>query len=195
MERDFDELKAVFAQKRSSVPLWQHTSEKAIPVLSALKTGYVRTCVVFVLTAVAIVVVDKLSPPTVTTSAEGFRILLGCALYYALSNVYLLYRLGRIKPTLPVLQAIEQLERHKKLTIRMLTYGELFYTVVLSAGVYLYVQALMPLLEKEHPLVIPCVLSAYILWAACYTLLIRRRHLRKELRVLETYMQTLKSER
>ena len=195
MERDFDELKTVFAQKRSPASLWQIKPEKAIPVLSALKTGYARTIFVFVMTAVAIVLADKLSSATVTTSAEGFRILLGCALYYALSKAYLLYRLGRVKPTLPVFQAIEQLERYKKLTTRMLTYGELPYAIVLSTGVYLYAQALMPLFEKENPLAIPCVLGVYILWAAFYTLVIRRRHLRNELCVLETYIQTLRSER
>lgn len=193
METDFDELKIVFAQKQSPAH-WQKKTDNATPVLSGLKTGYAKTIFVFMLTAIAIVLVDRLNAQSISTSVNGFRILLVCALYYALSKAYLLYRLDRIKPTLPVLQAIQELERYKKLNTVALTYGELLYAIVLSIGVYLYIQALAPLLEKENPYVLNLVLGAYILWVAIHTLVIKRRHLKKELFVLETYIQTLRSE-
>lgn len=195
MERDFDELKMAFSQKRTSVLHLSGKNEKGIPVLAALKTGYAKTILMFVMTALVIVLVDQLSSASIRTSAAGFRILLGCALYYALTKVYLLYRLGRVKPTLPVLQAIEQLERYQKLNTVMLSYGELLYAIVLSIGVYLYIKPLMPFFEKENPGIIPLVLGAYILWTVIYTLVIKRKQLRKELRIVEAYIQTLKHDR
>lgn len=193
METDFDELKIVFAQKQSSAR-WQKKTDKATPVLSGLKTGYTKTIFIFLLTAIAIVLIDRLNSQSISTSVNGFRILLGCALYYALSKLYLIYRLERIKPTLPVLRAIQELERYKKLNTAVLTYGELLYAIVLSIGVCLYVQALAPLLEKENPYVLNLVLGAYILWVAIHTLVIKRKQLQKQLSVLETYINTLQTE-
>ena len=194
MERDFEELKILFAQKHSSAPHRHIETVKKIPVLTFLKTGHTQTMIVFFITAFAIVFIDKLSSEKIRTSSSGFWILLACALYSALSKAYLLFRLNQVKPTQPVLKTITLLEQHRKLNMAMLTYGELLYTLVLSAGVYLYLQPVVPLLQKEHPYVIELALGAYILWAFIHTVFFKRKNLKTELEILEVHIQTLRSE-
>lgn len=194
MERDFEELKMMFAQKRSSVPNRQVTPVKEIQVLAFLKTGHIQTMIVFFVTAFAIVFIDKLSSEKIKTSSFGFWLLLCCALYYAFSKAYLLHRLNRVKPTQPVFQTIALLEQYKKLNVLVQTYGELLYAIVLSAGVYLYIQPIVPFLQKEHPYVMESVLGVYILWVCVYSLFFKRKKLKTELQILDTYIQTLKSE-
>ena len=109
MEKDFEELKALFQQKKASTTLSQKVVDrKAKDHIALLKGNHFKTIITFVITAVAIVYIDRVNAQRLETSTSGFWILMGCSLYYALSKIYLLYRLNKIKPTNTVLQTIKQ---------------------------------------------------------------------------------------
>ena len=80
----------------------------------------------------------------------------------------------------------------------MHTYGELMYVLVLSVGVYLY---LRPVLDKflldTTGRTILCfwwIWGALIVWMLFYTFVIKRRRMRKDIIILEDYLQTLRAD-
>lgn len=198
MEKEFEELKELFQQKKASVTLSTEViDKKAKNDLSQLKKNHVKNIITLLSTAVVLVLINKINSEKMETSAWGLTILLTCAVYYAASKTYLLYRLKAIKPTNSVLQTIGQLERYKKLNTFMHTYAEVLYVLVLSVGVYLY---LRPVLDKflldTTGRTILCfwwIWSALIVWMLFHTFVIKRRRMRKDIVVLENYLQTLKS--
>lgn len=199
MEKDFEELKTLFQQKKASVTLSQKvTGLKAKDEISLLKRNHLKTIITFIITTIALVFIDKLNSEKLETSAYGFWILMGCSLYYALSKTYLFYRLTKIKPTQTVLQTIKQSESYKKLNIWMHTYGEVLYVLVLGLGVYLYLRPVLDkfLLDKTGR----TILCFWWVWGTCivgmifYAFFIKRRRMKKDVAILEKYMQSIKSE-
>lgn len=199
MEKEFEELKELFQQKKASVTLSTEViDKKARHDLSQLKKNHIKNIIMLLSTAIVLVFVNKINSEKMETSAWGLTILLTCAVYYAVSKTYLLYRLKAIKPTNSVLQTIGQLERYKKLNTFMHTYGEVMYVLVLSVGVYLY---LRPVLDKflldTTGRTILCfwwIWGALIVWMLFYTFVIKRRRMRKDIIILEDYLQTLKAD-
>lgn len=199
MEKDFEELKTLFQQKKASVTLSKKVvDQKAKDDIALLKKNHLKTIIVFIITAIAIIYIDRINAEKMVTSDYGFWILIGCSLYYALSKTYLLYRLNKVKPTQSVLQTIEQLEDYKKLNIWMHTYGEVLYVLVLGFGVYLYLRPVLDkfLLDKTGRTVL-CfwwVWGACIVWMMFYTFVVKRRRMKKDVAILEKYIQSIKSE-
>ncbi len=199
MEKDFEELKMLFQQKRASITLSQKVVDrKTKDSMALLKRDHLKTIISFVLTAIAIIYIDKVSAQKLETSAYGFWILIGCSLYYAMSKTYLLYRLNAIKSTENVLQTIKRLENYKKLNIWMHTYGEVGYAMVLASGVYLYLRPVLDkfLLDKTGKTIL-CfwwVWGACLAWMICYTFIIKRRRMKKDVEILEKYIESIKSE-
>lgn len=197
MEKDFEELKTLFQQKKASVTLSQKVvGLKAKDEISLLKRNHLQTIITFIITAIGLVFIDKINSEKLETSAYGFWILMGCSLYYTLSKTYLFYRLNKIKPTQTVLQTIKQLENYKKLNIWMHTYGEVLYVLVLGFGVYLYLRPVLDkfLLDKTGRTIL-CfwwVWGACIVWMIFYTFFIKRRRMKKDIVILEKYMQSIK---
>ncbi len=198
MEKDFEELKMLFQQKKASVTLSQKlVDRKTKDNIALLKRDHLKTIISFGLTAIAIVYIDRISAQKLETSAYGFWILIGCSLYYALSKTYLLYRLNNIKSTENVLHTIKQLERYKKLNIWMHTYGEVSYVLVLGFGVYLYLRPVLDkfLLDKTGKTIL-CfwwVWGACIAWMLFYTFVVKRKRMRKDVSILEKHIQSIKS--
>nr|WP_315152235.1 hypothetical protein [uncultured Flavobacterium sp.] len=199
MEKDFEELKTLFQQKKASVTLSKKVADqKAKDDIALLKKNHLKTIIVFIITAIAIIYIDRINAEKMVTSDYGFWILIGCSLYYALSKTYLLYRLNKVKPTQSVLQTIEQLEDYKKRNIWMHTYGEVLYVLVLGFGVYLYLRPVLDkfLLDKTGRTIL-CfwwVWGACIVWMIFYTFFIKRRRMKKDVAILEKYIQSIKSE-
>jgi hypothetical protein len=199
MEKDFEELKTLFQQKKASVTLSKKVvDQKAKDDIALLKKNHLKTIIVFIITAIAIICIDRINAEKMVTSDYGFWILIGCSLYYALSKTYLLYRLNKVKPTQSVLQTIEQLEDYKKLNIWMHTYGEVLYVLVLGFGVYLYLRPVLDkfLLDKTGRTIL-CfwwVWGACIVWMIFYTFVVKRRRMKKDVAILEKYIQSIKSE-
>lgn len=198
MEKDFEELKTLFRQRKASVTLSQKVvDQKAKNDLALLKKNHLKTIITFIITAIAIVVIDNINAQKVNTSRFGFWILIGCSLYYALSKTYLLYRLNKINPTQSVLQTITQLESYKKTNIWMHTYGEILYVLVLSFGVYFYLRPVLDrfLLDKTGHTIL-CfwwVWGACIVWMILYTFVIKRKRMKKDVAILDKYIQSIKS--
>ena len=199
MEKDFEELKTLFQQKKASVTLSRKVvDQKAKDAISLLKKNHLKTIVIFIVTAFALIFIDKVNSERMETSAYGFWILIGCSSYYASSKTYLLSRLSKVKPTQSVLQTIEQLEAYKKLNIWMHTYGEVLYVLVLGFGVYLYLRPVLDkfLLDKTGRTVL-CfwwVWGGCILWMIFYTFVIKRRAMKKDVAILEKYIESIQSE-
>ncbi|MBX2953734.1 MAG: hypothetical protein KF870_14630 [Leadbetterella sp.] len=199
MEKDFEELKALFQQKKASAVLSvQEVNQRAKSELRQLKKNHRVTIVTFLLTAVALVYIDRVSATKMETSAAGFGILMGCALYYMISKTYLLYRLSAIKPTESVRETLQRLEAYKKLNTWMHTYGEVAYVLVLGLGIYLYVRPVLDrfLLDQTGATLL-CfwwIWGACIAWLFVYTFVIKRRRMRKDIRILERYMESLRPE-
>ena len=199
MEKEFEELKELFQQKKASVTLsTEGIDKKARNDLSQLKKNHIKNIIKLLTTAIILVLINKLNSQKMETSSWGLTILLTCAIYYAVSKTYLLYRLKIIKPSNSVLQTIGQLERYKKLNTFMHTYGEVMYVLVLSVGVYLY---LRPVLDKflldttgRTVLCFWWIWGALIVWMLFYTFVIKRRRMRKDIIILEDYLQTLRAD-
>lgn len=199
MEKEFEELKELFQQKKTSVTLSTEViDKKARYDLSQLKKNHIQNIITLLSTAIALVIINKINSQKMETSAWGLTILISCAIYYALSKTYLLHRLNAIKPTNSVLDTIIQLERYKKLNSFMHTYGEVVYILVLSGGVYLY---LRPVLDKflldTTGRTILCfwwIWGALIVWMLFYTFVIKRKRMKKDIIILEGYLQSLKAD-
>ncbi|WP_281233759.1 hypothetical protein [Flavobacterium gelatinilyticum] len=199
MEKDFEELKTLFQQKKPSAAFSQKVvDQKVKDDISGLKINHLKTIITFIITPIALVYIDSLNAEKMDTSASGFWILIGCSLYYALSKTYLLYRLSKIRPIESVLETVKKLERYKKLNIWMHTYGEVLYVLILGFGVYLYLRPVLDkfLLDKTGRTIL-CfwwVWGICILWMFFYTFVIKRRRMKKDVAILEKYMQYIKSE-
>lgn len=199
MDKEFEELKELFQQKKASVTLSTEVIDKRTKHgLAQLKKNHIQNIITLFSTAIVLVLISKINSEKMEISAWGLIILLSCAVYYAMSKTYLLYRLKAIKPTHSVLHAIGQLERYKKLNTFMHTYGEVVYVLVLSAGVYLY---LRPVLDKflldTTGRTIVCfwwIWGMLIAWMLFYTFVIKRRRMKKDIIILENYLQSLKAE-
>lgn len=192
MEKDFDELKTLFQQKKASATLSQKViNQKAKDHIGVLIKNHVQTVLTFIVTTIAIIYIDTINAQKLATSAYGFWILIGCSLYYALSKIFLLHRLTKIKLTTSVLHTIKQLEAYKKLNIWMHTYGEIIYVLVLGFGVYLY---LRPVFDKFLVDKFWWIWGCYIAWTIVYTFVIKHRRMKKDVAILEKYIQSIKSE-
>ncbi|GEM_PF-2261914 len=199
MDKEFEELKALFQHRKTSVTLSATlVDRKAKGQLKGLKKNHIMNIVSFIATAFAIILVDSINAQKMETSIMGFWILIGCSLYYAISKGFLLYKLNQIKVGESVLDTIQRLEAYKKLNIWLHTYGEVIYALVLGLGVYLYLRPVLDkfLLDKTGHTVL-CfwwIWGAFLLWMVFYTFVIKRRRMRKDVHVLESYIQSLKSE-
>lgn len=200
MEKDFEELKALFQHKKASLTLSQKVVRgKAADDLLLLKKNHFITIITFLITVIALSVIDKINSQQIAVSAAGFWILICCSLYYACSKSYMLYRLNKIKPAQSVLHAVGELENYKKLNIWMHTYGEVLYVLAVCCGVYLYLRPVLDkfLLDKTGRTIF-CfwwVWSACIAWMIVYTFVIKRRRMKKETKLLEKYVKAIKSEK
>lgn len=198
MEKEFEELKTLFQQKKASATLsYKEVNDKDKVNISSLKTNHLKTIITFVLTAIAILYIDTINAKKFETSSLGFWILISCSLYYALSKIYLLNRLNAIQPTESVLNTIKKLENYKKTNIWMHTYGEVLYALVLGLGVYLYLRPVLDqfLLDTTGRTIL-CfwwVWGACMVWMLFYTFIIKRRRMKKDVAILESYIQSIKS--
>jgi len=191
MEKGFEELKVLFQQKTVSESLYVEVVDKnSKSKLAELKKNHIKTIATFLITAIAIVCIEEINSMHMETSFYGFLTLLGCALYYALSQTYLLYKLNAIKPYGSTLQTIQELQRYKKINIFMSTYCEMLYALVVLAGVYIY---LHPVLEKiENSLFyFWWILGACVMWMLFYTLSIKRTRMKKDITIIEKHIQSL----
>ncbi|RYZ49607.1 MAG: hypothetical protein EOP49_15920 [Sphingobacteriales bacterium] len=199
MEKEFEELKTLFQQKKASATLSATVVDKKVKgQLQSLKKNHLINIATFILTAVLLVFIDRINAQKIATSGYGFWILIGCSVYYATSKAYLLHRLQQIKPGNSVLQSIRQLESYKRLNIWMHTHGEVLYVLVLSLGVYLYLRPVLDkfLLDKTGHTIL-CfwwIWGACILWMLIYTFVIKRRRMKKDIRILEAYSAGLEME-
>lgn len=198
MEKEFEELKELFQHKKASTTLSAAiVDRKAKGQLWALKKNHIVNIATFIITAFAILMINHINSQKMETSDLGFWILIGCSLYYALSKAYLLHKLNQIKPGEAVLTAIQRLEAYKKLNIWFHTYGEVSYALVLGLGIYLYLRPVLDkfLLDKTGRTVL-CfwwIWGACIIWMLIYTFVIKRKRMRKDIDLLEAYIQTLLS--
>ena len=196
MEKEFEELKELFQQKKASITLSSAmVDRKAQGQLQALKKNHILNIATFIITAFVILMIDRINSQQMETSDFGFWILIICSVYYALSKAYLLYRLNHIKPDNTVLDTVQKLEDYKNLNIWMHTYGEVIYALTLGLGVYLY---LRPVLDKflldQTGRTVLCfwwIWSACILWMLIYTFVIKRKRMKKDVRILEDYIKSL----
>lgn len=200
MDKEFEELKELFQHKKASATLSAAIVDRKVKgQLQALKKNHIVNIVTFIITAFAILFIDHINAQKMETSVLGFWILIGCSLYYALSKAYLLYRLNQVKPGETVLNAIQKLEAYKKMNIWFHTYGEVIYALILGFGIYLYLRPVLDkfLLDKTGRTIL-CfwwIWGACILWMLIYTFVIKRRRMKKDVRVLENFIHSLKSEK
>lgn len=198
MDEELDNLKKLYQGKKNErLQKSAAIKKEGENQLQQLKNELLRTIVVFVLTALAILYVDYISSKKMETSSAGFWILLSCALYYAGSKVFLWYKLKIISPLQPVLEVVEQSESYKELNTFLLTYGEIIYVMILSIGVYLY---LLPVLETMQVHIQPKYLKylkfiwlAYLVWAFYNLIIIKRKKLIAESKIIERYIESLKA--
>lgn len=199
MEKEFEELKKLYQQRKASATLTQHVvDKKAKDNLAALKRNHNKTIFLFAITALAVFIIDAISSQKIQTSVTGLIVLIGCSLYYAASKMYLLRRLNAIDPTQSVWHAIRQLEQYKALNIFMYTYGEFFYTLVLGAGVYLYLRPVLDqfLLDTTGHTIL-CfwwIWGACIAWMIFYIFFLKRKRMKKDNLIIEKYINDLNND-
>ena len=198
MEEEFLDIKKLYQSKASDSLLASKVSKReAQDNLKGLKKRLFQNIATFIITAAAIIYIDFVSSAIIVTSAIGFWIMLFCAIYYAGSKVFLLYRLKRINSKQPVLKVIEQLDSYKSLNAIMLTYGELLYILLLSIGVYLYIIPIANFMSagkiQNYFVYFILVWIGYILWIILNTFYLKRKKLLKENQILKDHIQYLKS--
>lgn len=199
MEKEFEELKELFQNKKTSTSISSEVMDKkANHDLLQLKKNHLKNIFMFITTAVVLIIINKINMGRIDISYSGFAILLGCAIYYAISKIFLLNRLNAINPTNDVLQTIRQLERYNKLNKIMHTYGEIIYLLVLNAGVYIYIR---PVLDKifldisvKSTLFLILIWGSVILWMLFHTFCIKRRRMKKDIVIIESYLHSLETE-
>ncbi len=198
MDKDLESLQALYIQKKMMLPSGtQQLKKEGENHLKKLKDAHVKTVFTFVATAAAIWYVDYVSAAKLATSASGFWILVGCALYYAASRLYLIRQLNAISPAQPALKVMEQLGSYKKLNSFLATYGEILYVVILSIGVYLYLMPILLYMTNSIPLkyihLLKFVWFIYIGWVLLHTFYFKRKRLKSETAIIENYLQSLKA--
>ncbi|VXB83966.1 conserved membrane hypothetical protein [Flavobacterium sp. 9AF] len=194
---NFNELKSLYQQKKetknniSSTEIKQNATHK----IEVLKKKNFKQYFLFLATAVALVFINNISSKTIETSKLGFGILLSCSLYYAISKVYLNQKLSKISPLNSAKENLESLVNYSKLVTFVSIFLEFIYAVVLSIGVYLYMQ---PIIEANSasgnyfPLLAKLVWVFYLIWAFIYTFIIKRKEVTKEKKIIECMIQSLK---
>ena len=199
MTHDLDnlnELKSLFQQKSDATNTISVTEIKqnATHEIEVLKKKNFKQYFLFLATAVAITFIHSVSSKTIETSKLGFGILLGCSLYYAVSKVYLNQKLSKIKPTQSVKENIQFVLQYSKLATLFSIYLEFIYTIVLSIGVYLYMQPIIDMnstSESYFPLLAKLVWILYLIWAFIYTFIIKRKAFVKEQKILTEIIRKL----
>ena len=193
---NLNELKSLFQQKSDTKNAISSTAikQKATNEIEALKKKTFKQYFLFLTTAVAITFIHSVSSKTIVTSKLGFAILLGCSLYYALSKVYLNVKLSKIKPIQSVKENIQFVLQYSKLATLFSIYLEFIYAIVLSIGVYLYMQ---PIIEvnstpkNSFPFLAKLVWVLYLVWAFIHTFIIKRKALVKEEKTLTEIIRNL----
>ena len=196
MDKELEELKNIFGQGDAKLSNdFSFSKTNARQSLSQLKNYQLKMLFTFIITAAAIIYIDFVSSQKIETSRPGFYILLGCTFYYAATRYFLFKKLNAINPSLPVLESIEEIENYKKINQFFLTYGEIIYVIILSLGVYLYLQPILIDLSNGAPnkylKFLKFIWLAYLAWAFVNTFIIKRKRLKKETAILEKYMSQL----
>ncbi len=199
MEKDIEELTALFKQKSSSSPLVMRESKTVRKdELHVLKRNHQIMIALFAFITVVIYLIHEFNQQHMQTSTTGFMILMGCSIYYTLSKLYLFYRIRNIQTTDPTLQVVQALERYKRLNNFMHTYGEVMYVSVLSVGIYLYLKDILNKYLLDHTG--KTLLCFWWIWGACFlwivinTFVIKRKRMKKDLRILEGFIHSLEQE-
>ncbi len=196
MNRDIESLQMLYQQKKKGLPYdTQQVKKEGENHLKKLKNAHLKTLFTYMASTVAVWYVDYVSATKLQTSATGFWLLIGCALYYAASRWYLLRQLNAISPAQTALKLIEQLGAYKKLNRFMATYGEMLYVVILSIGVYLYLMPILLYMSNSIPLkyihLLKFVWFFYIGWALLHTFYSKRKKLSEETAIIDNYLQQL----
>jgi hypothetical protein len=199
MDKELDDLKKVYSLDKHGLSNdFTFSKANSVNELGKLKKEQLKMVFTFLFTASIIVYVDYVSSQKMETSRPGFYILLGCAIYYAATKFFLFQKLGSIDASLPVLKCIAQVEAYKKLNQFFYTYGELLYVIILSFGVYLYLQPILIHLSGLNPTkyleFLKFIWIAYLGWAVFNTFYLKRKCLKKETNILETYLRQLSSD-
>lgn len=166
----------------------------ATQLIKRMKQSQVKQFVLYLLTLIAIVLINRYISGVITTSEPGYYILLGCALYYTVLKLFLLTRLQTIRLSESVTETIRQIKVSRNYNQHLLLYAEWIYSCVLSAGVYLYLQPVFEKMLYSHPereYIIYLVMLAYLLWTSFYAFYIKRREIRRDLKRLESLLEQL----
>lgn len=198
MDKDLEAIQALYFQKKMMLPAGtQQLKHEGENHLKKLKNAHIKTVFTFIATAAAICYIDHVSAAKLPISVSGFWILVGCALYYAASRLYLLRQLNSISPAQPALTVMEQLVSYKKLNGFLSIYGEIMYVLILSIGVYLYVMPILLFMYKTLPLNyvkwLQLIWVMYIGWVLIHTFYFKRRRLKAETAIIENYLQSLQA--
>lgn len=199
MDKELEELKNIFGQGDPQLAKnFRFSKTNASNSLGQLKKDQMKMLATFILNAAAIIYIDFVSGQKIETSRPGFYILLGCTIYYASLQFFLFKKLNAINPSLPVVASIKQLENYKKINQFFQIYGELIYVIVLSFGVYLYIQPILLHLSNGAPSkyleYLKFIWFAYLTWAFVNTFYLKRKRLKKETAILEKYINQLGKE-
>ena len=199
MDNELEELKNLYGKEKLKLtPGFNFEKTGAVNEMANLKKEQLKMVFTFILTAVIIIYVDYVSFKKMETSRLGFYVLLSCSTYYAAYKYFLYRKLRAINPALPVLKLIEQVESYKKTNRFFATYGEMLYVIVLSFGVYLYLQPILIHLTDGPPnkyfKFLKFIWFAFLVWAFINTFIIKRKKLKKETEVLEKYLSQLRND-
>lgn len=79
----------------------------------------------------------------------------------------------------------------------MHTYGEMMYTLVLSIGIYLYINPVMDIFllnnREEAMIWLWGIWGALIAWLLFYNFVIKRRRMKSDIQIIENYLKALKT--
>lgn len=195
MDKELEDLKTMYGATTPTIPEgFKFSVGKSNEALRRLKFFQLKTMVVFVLTAAAIIGIDVINSTAIETSRAGFWILLGCALYYAATRYYLYQKLNAVDASLPVLAAVAALQKYERLNRFFHTWGELLYVAALSVGVYLYLQpVLVHTASGQYLHGAKWIGIAYLLWVAYYSFVVKQRRWKKETAMLDKYIAQLQA--
>lgn len=198
MDNDLRQLRNLYSHVDVKLPLdFNFSKNRVKKEFDLLKRSHLKMLLAFVLTAAAIVYVDYVCSSKFLTSKSGFLILLFCSIYYSVLKLYLYSHLKAVDVTESVSDCIKKLENYNKTNNILQTYGEIIYVTLLSLGVYLYLQPFTFYINTTNKTAaltaLKIVSITYLLWAIIYTFIIKRRLLNKETKVIERYLNQLKS--
>lgn len=199
IDMNLNDIKSLYQQKTLRVSVSVQTVQtRAHEELRQVGLRHVKSVVLFVLTALALVAIDRVNATTLTTSGTGLTLLVGCAGYYAFSRLYLWRRLRGIDTTASVHDAIRRLSAYQRLNIWMHTWGEVWYTFVLMAGVYIYLQPVMAQYLQHAgghgPLYLAMILAAWGVWVVVHVFVIKQKYLRRDTAVIARYQASLQDD-